>query len=224
MIIFITGSTGGIGSKITKELAKKHSIIAPAKYEMDVSKPNEVKKFFSKISQLDAVINMAADLAPLGKFTENNLRLWGKNIDINLMGTVYVCFFAIPLLLESRRGKIINFAGGGSAYPRPFHSAYATSKAALVRFSETIAKEYPQLDINVIAPGAHNTKMWRDETYDPKPKQWADIKHLILFIEFLLSNKSDGISGKFIHYKDEWAKFNPEISKKDKFTLRRIEK
>ncbi len=241
MIILITGATGGIGREITKILSKKHSIIATSNdtnklqelkkenknikiISADISKQAAVKKLFFSITKLDALINTAAILKPVGNFLENDLNLWKKNIEVNLLGTVYINYYAIPFLLKSKKGKIINFAGGGSAFPRPFHSAYASSKAAVVRFSETIAKEYRSLDINIIAPGVHNTKMWEDEVVEEKPKKWADKNALLAFLQFLLSYKSNGISGKFIHYKDDWTNFRPNISKKDIYTLRRIEK
>lgn len=242
MVILVTGATGGICEKLIIKLAVNHSIIAVARNvgrlkklkntvgknleikSINVSKPNQVMKLFASISKIDAIINAAAVLNPIGKFTKNNLNQWKENIDINLLGTVYICYFGIPLLLKSKKGKIINFAGGGSAYPRPKHSAYATSKTAVVRFSEIIAKEFPSLDINVIAPGIYKTKMWKDEIYDKEPKKWGDINQLLLFFEFLLSEKSNGITGKFIHYKDHWEKFDKKIPGKDLFTLRRIEK
>jgi len=242
MVILVTGATGGICEKLIIKLAVNHSIIAVARNlgrlkilknsvgknleikSIDVSKQNQVMKLFASISKVDAIINAAAVLNPVGKFSKNNIDQWKENININLLGTVYTCYFGIPLLLKSKKGKIINFAGGGSVYPRPEHSAYATSKTAVVRFSETIAKEFPSLDINVIAPGAYRTNMWKDEIYDKEPQKWGDINYLLLFFEFLLSEKSNGITGKFIHYKDNWEKFNKKMSEKDLYTLRRVEK
>lgn len=242
MVILVTGATGGICEKLIIKLAVNHSIIAVARNlgrlkklkntvgknleikSIDVSKQSQVIKLFASISKIDAIINAAAVLNPIGEFTKNNLDQWKENININLLGIVYICYYGIPLLLKSKKGKIINFAGGGSAYPRLKHSAYAASKTAVVRFSEIIAEEFPSLDINVIAPGVYKTKMWKDEIYDKEPKKWGDINHLLLFIEFLLSEKSNGVTGKFIHYKDHWEKFNQKISGKDLYTLRRIEK
>lgn len=242
MIILITGATGGIGKQLVNKLSLNHTIIAVARNlgrlkelkvstkndiqikKVDISKKNQVNKLFTSIPKLDAIINMAAVLKPIGTFIENNLDEWKKNVDINLLGTVYSCYFGLPLLLKSKKGKIINFAGGGSAYPRVKHSAYATSKTAIVRFTETIAFEFPSIDINAVAPGAYKTKMWEEEIFDKEPKEWGDINRLVLFIEFLLSEKSNGITGKFIHYKDNWEKFNKKISEKDLYTLRRVEK
>lgn len=223
MNILVTGATGGIGQEICQALST-HKIIALGTKDVDVSDPLKVKKIFSKIKKLDVLINCAGILGPVGKFENNDLSQWEKTIKVNFLGTVYTSYFALPLLKKSIRGKIINFAGGGSAYPRPFHTAYGSSKTAVVRFTETLAQEYPNLDINAIAPGAYKTKIWDGETYDKEPDRWGDVDRLKSFIKFLISKKSDGISGRFIHYKDEWKSFKKNKLSKDVFTLRRVEK
>ena len=62
-------------------------------------------------------------------------------------------------------------SGGGGASPLPFFSAYATSKAGIVRFTENISEELRdyKIDINAIAPGPVNTKML-DEVLKEKPR------------------------------------------------------
>lgn len=243
MHILITGATGGIGETLVSHLVKKHTVTAFSRnktalqnlrkknnstniitYSVDVSDKEQVQKTLSRFKSLDIVINCAGILDPVGIFLENDLEKWKKTIEVNLMGTVYTCYYSLPLLLKSRRGKVINFSGGGSAYPRPYHSAYSTSKTAVVRFSEDLAMEYPAIDVNAIAPGAHKTNMWKSETYDREPEKWGDMERLKEFIDFLVSEKSDGITGKFIHYKDEWEKFDSKILSKNIYTLRRVEK
>ena len=219
MKILITGATGGIGENLTKFLAQKHQIIAVGRnlqklkklqqqlpknitiQSVDVSDKNSVKKLFAEIDSLDSLINCAGVMRPVGKLLDNNLDEWKKTLEINLLGTVYTCYFALPKLMQSKFKKIINFAGGGSAYPRSYHTAYGVSKTAVVRFTETLAMEYPLINANVIAPGAYKTNMWKDETHDEEPDKWGDMGHLEKFIEYLLSSKSNGITGKFIHYK-----------------------
>jgi 3-oxoacyl-[acyl-carrier protein] reductase len=162
-------------------------------------------------------------LGPVAAFGEENWQEWENAIKINLIGNAAVCRAALPALLRSRRGKIVNFAGGGAANPRPRHSAYASSKAAMVRFTENLAAEYPALDVNIIAPGAHKTGIWKTETFDAPPQEWADKGRFCSLVSFLLSQKSDGITGKFIHIRDEWGKLVPSVSKSDIYTLRRVE-
>ena len=71
-------------------------------------------------------------------------------------------------------GKIIQLSGGGATNPLPRLSAYAASKAAIVRFAETLALEVKAfgIDVNAIAPGALNTRML-DEVLAAGPRRWA---------------------------------------------------
>ena len=242
MKILITGASGGIGKNITEYLVKKNEVVAFIRNKnksssfkldinninlkvisVDVSSVEEVKNSISKLEGIDALVNCAGVPGPVGKLLDNDLNEWKNTIDVNLVGNVYCCYFALPLLLKSRRGKIINFAGGGSAYPRPFHTAYGVSKTAMVRFTETLALEYPKVDVNVIAPGVYKTNMWIKQKNAKEPEVWGDIQRLKKLINFLISAKSDNITGKFIHYKDNWENLNTNKMSNDFYTLRRLE-
>ncbi len=238
--IIISGGSGGIGKMIAEGLssyeliliARKPEELAKAQTELgphvktvacDITDEKKLQTELAKhdLSKLKAIINCAGRMIPLGRFHECDLATWKQTIDINLNGTATLCHATMPTLLKNKRGKIINLSGGGSAYPFPMHTAYGSSKAAVVRFTETLAKEYPELDINVIAPGAHNTAIWKQETYKEPPREWADPKRLTALIAFLLT--TDGISGKFLHINDKWEDLTPTINNSDLFTLRRIE-
>ena len=66
-----------------------------------------------------------------------------------------------PCSARQRAAKILLLSGGGATKPRPFLSAYAASKAAVVRFGENLAEELREagIDVNSIAPGALNTRL-----------------------------------------------------------------
>ena len=68
--------------------------------------------------------------------------------------------------------------------------------------------------------------MWKDEVFDLEPKKWGNMDHLIDFFRFLINDKSNGINGRFINYKDDWNKidFIRKIKNNPEFlTLRRID-
>jgi 3-oxoacyl-[acyl-carrier protein] reductase len=140
------------------------------------------------------------------------------------------------------RKKIVNYSGGGAASPFPNYSAYATSKIALVRYTENIALELAaeSIDINCIAPGFVITRLHRQtlaagseaagasfyegtkkqmESGGVPPEKAADLT------AFLLSDESDGITGKFISAPwDPWdsLEFQGRLrSDKDFCTIRR---
>ena len=80
---------------------------------------------------------------------------------VNLFGSVLCCRAVLPHFRANGYGKIIQLSGGGATSPLPRLSAYAASKAAIVRFAETLAEELrgTGIDVNAIAPGALNTRL-----------------------------------------------------------------
>jgi NAD(P)-dependent dehydrogenase (short-subunit alcohol dehydrogenase family) len=124
-------------------------------------------------------------------------------------------------------GKIVNLSGGGATGPRPNASAYAASKAAVVRVTETLAHELQGtgIDVNAIAPGALNTRM-RDQMRaagEPLPEA-APFEPAVRLATFLASAASDGISGRLIAALwDDWETLRPEaLVGSDAYTLRRV--
>ena len=97
---------------------------------------------------------------------------WMRAIEINLYGSVLMCRAVSAVISEARRGKIVQLSGGGATNPLPRISAYAVSKAAIVRFVETLAEEVrdEHIDVNAIAPGALNTRML-DEVLEAGPRK-----------------------------------------------------
>src|SRR5439155_25765749 len=98
---------------------------------------------------------------PMGAVDEVDWQEWLRAVEINLFGTVLMCRAIIPLLRAQGYGKIVNLSGGGATAPLPRFSAYAASKAAVVRLTETFAEELRDchVDVNAIAPGALNTRL-----------------------------------------------------------------
>ncbi len=246
--ILITGGTGGIGCEITRSLiAAGHTVIIWSRDEekflgykknlgskgknlffrkVDVSKEDEVRAASKDIGEIDILINSAAVLWPTQSFMDSKIDELRRSIDISMWGTIYTCYYLLPQLRLAKRGKIINFSGGGGANGRKDHMAYSLSKTALIRFTENLAIENPEVDVNIIAPGAHKTGMWQDEKCESAPEKWGSMEDLINFFNFLVSDQSDGITGKFINYRDDWR--SDEFIKKikedtDFLTLRRID-
>ncbi len=207
------------------------------------SVPTIIREAQQVWDKIDVLVNNAAILGPIGRAWENDWEEWQTTIRVNLLAPVELCRACIPWMRECGQGKIINLSGGGATGPRSNFSAYATAKAGLVRFSEILAHEVHDLDIqvNCVAPGALNTEMLQDilragpekagaaeyaqavkqaEQSDVLPQHAADL------CVFLASAASDGITGKLISAVwDPWERL-PEhlddLRNSDIYTLRRI--
>jgi 3-oxoacyl-[acyl-carrier protein] reductase len=192
---------------------------------------------------LDGLVNSAGVYGPKGAIEEVDWAEWTRATEINLYGTVLPCRAVLPGFRARGVGKIVNLSGGGATAPLPRLSAYAASKAAVVRFTETLAEELrgTRIDVNAVAPGALNTRLL-DEVlaagpdkvgktfYERSLKQKADggapLEKGAALCVFLLSTESDGITGRLLSaIWDPWADLpqrRAELEKSDIYTLRRI--
>ncbi|MEN6438172.1 MAG: SDR family oxidoreductase [Syntrophobacter sp.] len=213
----------------------------------DVSNPDDVKRLLRNalavFPRIDVLVNNAGVYGPKGLIEEVDWDSWVKAIEINLLGSVLLYRAILPHFKKNLYGKIIQLSGGGATGPLPRISAYAASKAAIVRFAETVAHEVQDsnIDVNSIAPGALNTRLL-DEVLEAGPEKVGEsfynkaLKQKQLggapldrgaeLAVFLGSSASDGITGKLISALwDPWVSFSDHIEKikqTDVYTLRRI--
>jgi NAD(P)-dependent dehydrogenase (short-subunit alcohol dehydrogenase family) len=213
----------------------------------DMSREEDVDRFASssleQLGSIDALVCNAGVYGPKGRIDELDWQAWREAIQINLVGVVYCCRVFIPVLTRARRGKIVLLSGGGATKPLPYLSAYAASKAGLVRFGETLAGELKDrnVDVNMIAPGALNTRLL-DEVLEAGPDvvgagfYAASLKQKeqggtpltrgAELCAYLCSEASDGVTGKLISAVwDPWENlhaFAADLSDTDIYTLRRI--
>lgn len=213
----------------------------------DVSNPSDVKRVFAEtISTLGGchiLVNNAGIYGPKGNIESIDWNDWVRTMEINVNGSVLMSRVVLPYFKENRYGKIIQLSGGGATNPIPRISAYAASKAAIVRFAETLAEEVRGfgIDVNAIAPGALNTGMLDEilaagpekvgpELYEKSLKQkesgGAPLSRGAKLAVFLASSESDGVTAKLISaIWDDWETWGESIellNSSDVYTLRRI--
>jgi NAD(P)-dependent dehydrogenase (short-subunit alcohol dehydrogenase family) len=141
-------------------------------------------------------------------------------------------------MIARRCGRIINLAGGGAVAPFPYGSGYASSKAAIVRFSETLAAEAREHGITVYAmdPGLVRTGLTERLMASAAGQEWLpsvgarlttgrDVppERVGQLAVFLASVAGDELSGRLIHVDDnlaELARRTAEIQRNDLYVLR----
>jgi 3-oxoacyl-[acyl-carrier protein] reductase len=213
---------------------------------VDVADRNQVDWMVAQAveewGKVDILVNNAGTYGSIGPLAGNDPEEWVRTVSVNLFGAFYCARAVLPFMIKERRGKIVNLSGGGASSPLPNFSAYATSKAAIVRLTETLAKEVEEFNIqvNAIAPGAVNTKLTdavlaagsvageemlaqarrQKETGGASPDRAAALA------VFLASDESDGLSGRLISAVwDDWRHMNgriKQIMSSDLYTLRRV--
>jgi NAD(P)-dependent dehydrogenase (short-subunit alcohol dehydrogenase family) len=268
----ITGASVGLGFEIAKKyLEAGASLMICARNEMlldkaalalrpltgagqsvhalpaDISKLEDVTALVGaalrEFGRLDVLVNNAGVAGPLGAIEDIDLKEWFRAIEINLLGAVLLSRAILPHFKKAARGKIIQLSGGGATSPLPGLSAYAASKAAVIRFVETLAEETRphHIDVNAIAPGALNTRMldeflaagpervgpaFYERSLQQKKDGGTPLGKGADLAVFLGSPLSDGITGKLISAVwDPWEALPhhlEDLTGTDIYTLRRI--
>jgi len=266
-VAFVTGAGQGIGKAIALAFAKEGvylALVARTLSEveetatnvrdlggqvlavgMDVSRRQEVEatvaSILAEFGRIDILVNNAAVQPPIGPLWESDPDEWVRTILINLGGVFLCCRAVVPVMIRQGGGKIINLSGGGATSARPYFSAYAASKAAVVRLTETLAQEVKEhnIQVNAIAPGPVSTRMTEQvlaagtaageralgEARRTKQKGTQAQAATELAV-FLASEESAGLTGRLISAVwDSWRTFPlrfQQIMNSDLYTLRRI--
>lgn len=202
-----------------------------------------VERALDCFGRIDILVNNAGIYGPMGAIEDVDWNAWLKTIEINLFGSIQMCKAVLPYMKRQRAGKIVQLSGGGATTPMPMVSAYAVSKAAIVRFTDTLAEEVREfnIDVNAVAPGALNTRMldevlaagpekvgksFFERSTQQKASGGAGLERGVALALFLASAASNGITGKLISAQwdrwEDWPKHIDELRRSDAYTLRRI--
>ncbi len=213
----------------------------------DVSRAGDVDRLaagaLKAFPQVHVLVNNAGVYGPMGPIEQVDWTEWVRAIEINLMGSVLCCRALMAHFKTHRYGNVVQLSGGGATQPMANVTAYAASKAAIVRFAESLADEGREfgVDVNSIAPGALNTRLL-DEVLavDPATVCEGFYKKMLALKEsggtplargaalavYLGSAESDGITGRLLSAVwDPWeslAEHREDLAKSDVYTLRRI--
>jgi NAD(P)-dependent dehydrogenase (short-subunit alcohol dehydrogenase family) len=270
MNVIITGASQGFGkiiatkflehknniaicSRNIQELEKTHNeLISTAKSivyskSCDVSKETDVNSFVDESIQvfgnIDTIVLNAGIYGPMGSTESVDINEWIKTIEVNLYGVLYPCRRIISHFKQNKRGKIIIVSGGGATNPMPNITAYASSKAAVIRLMESLAHELKpyNIDVNAVAPGALATRLVDQvlnagpdvvgsEFYDKnlawKTKGATSPELGAELIYYLAGAESNGITGRLLSAQwDNWKDLSShlnELNPSDIYCLRRI--
>ena len=241
-VAVVTGGSRGVGLTITKTLAKMDfDVYTCARQATAIDLPGVrlttldvtdyhaadawINAILKETGRIDVLVNNAGVMSAVGPLADVDPDDWEAVFRVNVFAVTRLCRRVIPVMAEQGGGCIINLAGGGSAYPRKHFTAYACSKAAVVRLSDSLAEELRPLGIrvNAIGPGLQQSEIWRhaEEAGEKPPSQpWDSPQDLAELIQFLVTTPT--VTGKFLHIKDKYREAAPATLSSDLWTLRRI--
>ena len=198
---------------------------------------NAVDRMTSVWGSVEVMIANAGIVGPVGPFVEDQPEQWREVIETNVFGVMNSVRAVLPQMVERRHGKILVVSGTGAATPRPLFAPYAASKAAVVRFAESVAEEVREhnVQINCFFPGQAYTAMTDDilragdalseievqEARNVRITGGLPPEKQIQLAMFLCSERSNHLTGKLIDITDNWKKLEEENARPSSFTLRR---
>jgi len=187
----VTGGARGIGRGIAYELAREGARLALADLPATAAERDEtiagikalgseaigidcdvrdyvqvqalVQTTIDAFGAVDVLVNNAGviKLGPAVAFSEED---WDLIMDVNVKGTFLCTKAVIPHMTSRQQGRIINLSSIAGKRGRPFASCYATSKWAVIGFTQSMAYELApaNITVNAICPGEVDTYMWRE--------------------------------------------------------------
>ncbi|HSC90369.1 MAG TPA: SDR family oxidoreductase [Gaiellaceae bacterium] len=211
----VTGAGRGIGARVARELAadgwrvvvtaRTREQVASVAEETgglavvgDVSTEADVERMVEEAGAVDLLVaNAGISLREQGAW-DSPVADWWRVFEVNVLGVHLCCRAVIPGMLERGGGRIV-ITGSGAAYlPGVSNTAYGASKAAVVRYAETLATQLAgRIPVFPISPGLVRTAMTQEAFSDDAP--WTPPELAPRLVRELASGRFDALSGRYIH-------------------------
>lgn len=214
MKIAITGASRGIGKKIASYLvSKKHRVINISRtksnvkkiinYKCDITNKTDVKAVFKKIGYIDILINNAG----ITNYSNNPIENFEKTLKTNLFAPFYCSIFAIENN-NKKKLKILNIGSINAYQAFPNNPGYVSSKGGLKSLTQSIALDFVKYRVtcNTISLGYFKEGMSQKSYVDKSKRKkrlsriildrWGDASDIYGMIEYLISKKSDYVTGQ----------------------------
>ncbi len=199
-VAVVNGASRGIGEAIAKGLADCGALVVlTSRRQESVQKVadeivaaggkavarachaghlDEIKALFEFVNEafgrLDILINNAATNPYYGPATDLTPKAFDKTVDINLKGPYFMLSGAVPLMVKSGGGSVVNVASIAALISLPGQAVYSMTKAGLISITKSFAKEYGQqgIRVNAILPGVVETQLASALIEDPGVQKW----------------------------------------------------
>ena len=218
-VALVTGGGRGIGASIAHELADAGMRVAVSGRTAeqvegvasevdglalvgDVTRPDDIARWVAETEQTFGPIDLLAANAgiggPSGATWEIPADAWWHVLEVNVLGVHLCCREVIPGMLERGRGRIV-ITGSGAAYlPGSRQTAYPTSKAAVCRYGEVLARELEgRIPVFFFSPGLVRTELTDASFGDDAP--WTPPELAPQLVRVLASGRADALVGRYLH-------------------------
>ena len=205
-VVIAARSSAQLDEVATEIKAQGGEVLAvPTDMRSRVEVENLVQKTVAHFGRIDILVNNAG-INPRGPFLDSTDEEWEQGWQINVMGVVYCCRAALPVMKRQKSGNIINVGSGMGQVGRSNLSVYCASKAALHGLTQSIAEEVWEDGIiaNVLIPGPVKTELskpaWEDSgTFRAQSDPWKEPEQVVASALFLATQSpTTGMTGQIL--------------------------
>ena len=192
---------------VAAEIAARNgeALTIPTDMRVRTAVENLIQETVDRFGRIDILVNNAG-VNPRGLFLDSTDKDWEQGWQINVMGVVYCCRAALPIMQQQGSGNIINVGSGMGQVGHANLSVYCASKAALHGLTQAIAEEVWEDGIiaNVLIPGPVKTELskpaWENAgTFRAQSDPWKDPEQVVASALFLAAQPPDsGMTGQIL--------------------------
>jgi len=240
-VAVVTGGGRGVGRAIAEALAAAGAAVVVASRSeaqlgdvvraiaasggeaisvvVDVTDPTGVEGLVSQTAERfggpTLLVNNAATWRQVGPLENSDPELWWRDVEVTLKGAFLCTRAVLPVMREGGMGRIVNVSSYAAIAPRPYATAYASAKAALLRLTDSLQAELAGTGVRAFAmtPGFVATGLVREVADSAAGRRYLpqlvsrtdaiDPSEAGRLIVEIASGKLDALAGRFVHVLDD---------------------
>ena len=216
-VIVVTGASGALGSVVAETALARGARVAGVDHassqipatdnrielgDVDLSDAAAAKKAIDAVAahfgRLDALVNIAGGFA-FETVADGDPKTWQHMYALNVLTALNASRSAIPHLVASGAGRIVNVGAMGALQAGAGMGAYAASKAGVHRLTEALAAEWKgRITVNAVLPSTIDTPANRSSMPRADFAKWVTPKELAEVILFLVSDAASAVTGALL--------------------------
>ncbi len=210
--VLITGASGALGRVVAERFRARGDALAlldqvefeqSAEYigtcdlrDRDACK-TEVGKILERLGRVDVLLNVAGGFEMGEPVYSTRRETWQFMFDVNLWTMLHMLEAVVPVMREQKEGKIVNMGARAALRGSALMGAYAASKSAVMRLTESLADELKEegINVNCILPSIIDTPRNRADMPDADYARWVPPERIADVMEFLASPAAEAMHG-----------------------------